>query len=154
KTLLGLVIILAGTSLMIAPAPLSVQSRGLVFTLFGTFGGLLAGLYSAGGAPLAYFAYRQPLSINTVRFSLLAVFGVSTMIRAAMIGVSGQLNMAILQMSAVAIPLVIVVTLVASRYVQLVPDHLVRRLVFVILIVAGIFLIAASQLPDIGVMGT
>ena len=51
-----------------------------------------------------------------------------------MIGVSGQLSMAILQTSAIAIPLVIVVTLVASRYVQRVPDHLVRRLVFVILI--------------------
>ena len=154
KTLLGFFIILAGTSLMIAPAPFSAQSSGLMFTLFGTLGGLLAGLYSAGGAPLAYFAYRQPLSINTIRFSLLAVFGASTAIRTAMIGVSGQLNMAILQMSVVAIPLVIVVTLVASRYVQLVPDHLVRRLVFVILIVAGIFLIGSSLLPDFGVTGT
>jgi len=114
----------------------------------------LAGLYSAGGGPLAYFAYRQPLSINTIRFSLLAVFGVSTAIRAAMIGVSGQLNMAILQMSAVTILLVIVVTLLASRYVQMVPDHLVRRLVFLILIVAGIFLIMASLLPDFCLIGT
>ena len=154
KLLLGFVIILAGTSLMIAPAPFSSRSSGLMFTVFGTFGGLLAGLYSAGGAPLAYFAYRQPLSINTIRFSLLAVFGVSTAIRAAMIGVSGQLNMAILQMSAVAIPLVIVVTLLASRYVQRVPDHLVRRLVFVVLIIAGTFLITASLLPDSGIEST
>jgi len=50
-----------------------------------------------------------------------------------MIGVSGQLNMAILQMSAVTIPLVIVVTLVAGRFVQMVPDHLVRRSVFLVL---------------------
>jgi uncharacterized protein len=148
KTLLGFVIILAGTSLMTAPAPNSAQSSGLMFTLFGTFGGLLAGLYSAGGAPVAYFAYRQPLSINTIRFSLLAVLCVSTAIRAAMVGVSGQLSIAILQMSAVAIPLVIGVTLVASRYVQLVPDHLVRRLVFIVLIVAGIFLIVTSVLPN------
>lgn len=147
KTLLGFVIILAGTSLMIAPAPNTAQSSGLMFTLFGAFGGLLAGLYSAGGAPLAYFAYRQPLSINTIRFSLLAVLCVSTAIRAAMVGVSGQLSIAILQMSAVAIPLVIGVTLVASRYVQLVPDHLVRRSVFIVLIVAGIFLIVTSLLP-------
>lgn len=153
KLLLGFVIILAGTSLMIAPAPFSARSSGWVFTLFGTFGGLLAGLYSAGGAPLAYFAYRQPLSINTIRFSLLAVFGVSTGIRALMIGVSGQLNMAILQISAIAIPLVIVVTLMASRYVQRVPDHLVRRLVFVILIAAGTFLIAASLLSYLGLDG-
>jgi len=148
KTLLGFVIILAGTSLMIAPAPNSAQSSGLMFTLFGTFGGLLAGLYSAGGAPVAYFAYRQPLSINTIRFSLLAVLCVSTAIRAAMVGVSGQLSIAILQMSAVAIPLVIGVTLLASRYVQLVPDHLVRRSVFIVLIVAGIFLIVTSLLPN------
>jgi len=154
KRLLGFVIILAGTSLMISPAPFRARSSGGMFTLYGALGGLLAGLYSAGGGPLAYFAYRQPLSINTIRFSLLAVFGVSTGIRASMIGISGQLNMAILQVSAVAIPLVIVVTLVASRYVQRVPDHLVRRSVFVILIVAGIFLIAASLLPDFGVKST
>jgi uncharacterized membrane protein YfcA len=110
----------------------------------------LASLYSAGGAPLAYFAYRQPISINTIRFSLLAVFGVSTAIRAAMIGVSGQLNMAILQMSAVTIPLVIVVTLVASRFVQMVPDHQVRRSVFLILIFAGTVLIIGSLQPSFG----
>ena len=73
--------------------------------------------------------------------------------RAVMIGVSGQLNMAIFQMSAVAIPLVIVVTLLASRYVQLVPDHLVRRLVFVVLIIVGTFLITVSLFPDLGVKG-
>ena len=39
KTLLGFFIILAGTSLMIAPAPFSAQSSGLMFTLFGTLGG-------------------------------------------------------------------------------------------------------------------
>ena len=148
KLLLGFVIILAGTSLMLAPTPFGSRSSSLMFTVFGAFGGLLAGLYSASGAPLAYFAYRQPLSINTIRFSLLAVFGVSTAIRAAMIGVSGQLNMAIMQTSALAIPLVIVVTLAASRYVQLVPDHLVRRLVFVVLIIAGTFLITVSLLPE------
>ena len=153
KLLLGFVIILAGTSLMIAPAPFSARSSGSMCILFGTIGGLLTGLYSAGGAPLAYFAYRQPLSINAIRFSLLAVFGVSTAMRAVMIGVSGQLNMAIFQMSAVAIPLVIVVTLLASRYVQLVPDHLVRRLVFVVLIIVGTFLITVSLFPDLGVKG-
>jgi uncharacterized membrane protein YfcA len=45
KLLLGFVIILAGASLMVAPAPFSVRSSGLMFTLFGAFGGLLAGLY-------------------------------------------------------------------------------------------------------------
>ncbi|MGV0034979.1 MAG: hypothetical protein ACNYPE_08420 [Candidatus Azotimanducaceae bacterium WSBS_2022_MAG_OTU7] len=117
KSFAGRVIILAGTSLMIAPYDFRSRSSGLMFTVF-DFGGLLAGLYSVAGAPLAYFTYRQPLSINTIRFSLLAVFGVSTAVRAAMIGVTGQLNSVTLQMSVAVIPLVIVVTMVASRYVQ------------------------------------
>lgn len=110
----------------------------------------MAGLYSAGGAPLAYFAYRQPISINTIRTSLLAVFGVSTAIRVAMIGASGQVNISILQMSAVTFPLVIVVTLVTNRFVQMVPDHLVRRSVFLTLIAAGAFLVIGSLQPDFG----
>ena len=82
------------------------------------------------------------------------MFGVSTAIRAGMTGVSGQLNMAILQMSEVTIPLAIVVTLVASRFVQMVPDHLVRRSVFLILIATGTFLIIGSLQPGFWLVDT
>ena len=43
KLLLGFVIILAGASLMVAPAPFSVRSSGLMFTLFGSFWWVVGG---------------------------------------------------------------------------------------------------------------
>lgn len=144
KLLLGIVIILGGSLLMISPAPYAERSSRLASLGFGTFGGLLAGLYSASGAPLAYYMYRQPLDINIIRFSLLAVFAATTAVRSVMIGVSGQLTVEIISVSLAAIPLVILVTLGTSKLVHLVPDHTVRLIVFVVLVLAGGFLIADS----------
>ena len=144
KLLLGIVIVLAGVSMMISPSPYDRRSGDTSFLGCGALGGLLAGLYSAGGPPIAYFIYRQPLAINVIRFSLLAVIAVSTLARAVAIGVAGQLNLDILKMSAISIPLVIVVTLGVARVVHLVPELFVRRLVFLVLLLAGGFLVALS----------
>jgi len=144
RLLLGVVVILAGASLMISPRPFQDRSGNGSFFAFGALGGVLAGMYSVGGPPIAYFAYRQPMTINAVRFSLLAIIAGSTVIRSAMVLFSGQMTMAMLTTSAVAIPLVIVVTLIASRYMQLVPDRIVRVMVFLVLILAGGSLIVDS----------
>ena len=111
----------------------------------GVSGGLLAGLYSAGGAPLAYFMYRQPVALNVIRFSLLAIFAITTSARSVMVGAFGQLNMSIVVMSAVAVPLVIVVTLATARLTPHVPDRLVRLLVFFVLLVVGGILIFGGR---------
>jgi uncharacterized membrane protein YfcA len=144
KLMLGFVIILGGCLLMISPAPREMRSSRLTSFSFGAAGGVLAGLYSASGAPLAYFMYRQPLDINAVRFSLLAVFAATTGIRSIMVAGSGQMTSDIVMTSLLAVPLVIVVTLLTSRVAHLVPDHTVRVMVFMILLLAGLFLITGS----------
>ena len=144
KLMLGIVVIVAGVSLMISPRPFKSQSGSGAFTLWGVLGGVLAGLYSAGGAPLAYFVYRQPIALDVVRFSLLAVFAVSTAIRALMVGVSGQLNAEILQISLLSVPVVVLMTLGTSRYLHLIPDKLVRVIVFIVLMLAGSFLVGSN----------
>lgn len=146
KLILGLVVIFAGAAMMISPAPFRQRSSGLAFGTVGLAGGLLGGLFSAGGPPLAYFAYRQPFSIDVIRFSLLAVFAVSTIARLLMIGVTGQITVQILQMSLLAIPLVIAATLFASRFLHLIPDRAVRLVVFCVLLMSGLMLVIASLL--------
>ena len=146
RLLLGVVVVLAGTSLMIAPSPFAERSDKRSFVFCGVLGGLLAGLYSAGGAPLAYFCYRQPLAVNVIRFTLLSVFAASTFVRAVFVGVSGQLSSNIIWVSLAAVPLVVVVTMVVSRFVHLVPDRAVRALVFVVLMLSGLFLVGDSLL--------
>lgn len=144
KLILGTVIVLAGTSLLIAPSPFRLPSGKIAAVTCGMTGGLIAGLYSAGGAPLAYFMYRQPVEINIIRFSLLAIFAGITGARTVMLGVSGQMTLDILKVSAVTIPLVIVVTLLSSKYLLGLPDRFVRLLVFIVMIGVGGFLVIDS----------
>ncbi len=142
KVFLGFVIIGAGVMLMMTPAPYKNKSSKLAIGSCGVLGGLIAGFYSAGGAPLAYFMYRQPIELNVIRSTLLAIFAVSTFCRSIIAGIGGHLNAGVLMVAAVSIPLVVVVTVLTGRIVHLVPDKLVRRLVFILLIGVGSFLIA------------
>ncbi len=144
RLMLGIVVIVAGVSLMISPQPFQHRSGTGAFLASGCFAGLLAGLYSVGGPPIAYLAYRQPMEINAIRFSLLAIIAGSTIVRTVMVLVSGQMTMGMLTTSAVAIPVVVGVTLIASHYMQLIPDRLIRILVFLVLIIAGGSLILDS----------
>ncbi len=101
----------------------------------------MGGMYSAGGAPLAYLMYRQPLAVNVVRASLLFLFSLSTSGRMLVVGISGQINSNIVLLSMLAIPLVIVVTMLTARINHRLPDALVRRGAFVLLILLGLFLL-------------
>ncbi len=151
KPALGVVIIAAGVLLMITPAAYSRESPASSIIGCGMLGGLIAGLYSAGGAPLAYFMYRQPIPLNTIRATLLAIFAVSTLGRTLVAGAAGHVDWEVLKTVAVAIPIVIASTMLTSRYVQMIPDRLVRRMVFVLLIAVGTFLIVNSAQGDFSI---
>jgi len=62
------------------------------------------------------------------------------------VGFSGQINNNIVLLSLLAIPLVILVTILTARINHLLPDALVRRLVFVLLILLGLFLLSGLGL--------
>jgi uncharacterized membrane protein YfcA len=141
KVLLGVVIILAGGLLMAQPHPFDRPSGCWTTVAIGSAGGLVSGLYGAGGAPLAWFMYRQPLDVNMIRATLLATFLVSTAGRSTFVTVSGQLTREILLTAALSVPVVVVVTLVSQRIAPFLPDKLLRRFVFVLLILLGVTLI-------------
>lgn len=142
RTLLGIVIISAGIILMLKPTPWPQRSGTMAAVSAGCAGGIIGGLYSTAGPPLAYFMYRQPIDIIVTRATLLLIFALSTSGRTVVAGVAGHLTTRVLLISALAIPLVIIVTLVTSRFTRFLPDVFVRRLAFVMLIVIGGFLIA------------
>ena len=104
-------------------------------------GGVMAGLYSSGGPPLAYFMYRQPIELNTIRATLLAIFAISTLWRTFVVAVAGHIDSQVLITAATSIPIVIVATLVTGKFMHLIPDRLVRRLVFFLLMGTGVFLV-------------
>jgi uncharacterized membrane protein YfcA len=144
RMLLGLVIVTAGVLLMLTPKPYTAPSGIIKKSLAGFVGGVMGGMYGAGGAPLAYLMYRQPLAVNIVRASLLCLFAISTVVRTVVVGAAGQINRDVLSLSALAVPLVVVVTLGTVRISHRVSDAMVRRGAFVLLILLGLFLMSGG----------
>lgn len=140
QKLLGFVIVITGVLMMLKPSPFSQASGKITQILVGAGGGLMGGMYGAGGAPLAYLMYRQPLDLNIVRATLLGSFALSTIFRIFAITAAGQVTEQVLSLVVIAIPLVIVVTLTTSRFAHLVPDTMIRRSVFMLLLFLGLFL--------------
>ena len=146
KQLLGTLIILAGGLLLLRPTPWQHPSGTPALLVSGVFGGLAAGLYSSGGSVLAFVMYRQPGPISVIRSTLLSFFLVTTALRTTTIGFDGQLTSGVLLTSAVSLPVVVVVTWVAARFRERVPENLVRGATAVVLAVAGAFLLAGPWL--------
>jgi len=140
QKLLGFVIVFTGILMMLKPSPFSQSSGKITRILVGASGGIMGGMYGAGGAPIAYLMYRQPLDLNIVRATLLGSFALSTTFRVVTISVAGQVTEEVLRLVVLAIPLVILVTLTTSRFAHLVPDALIRKFVFVLLVILGLFL--------------
>jgi uncharacterized membrane protein YfcA len=137
RRLLGFVIILAGTLLILKPEPWKNRSGKITTSLFGVAGGLIGGMFSAGGPPLAFMMYRQPLDLNTIRATLLATFLVSTSGRTGVIVLDGQMTYEMMTVGALAIPLVLLTTIYARKVTPDNSEMLIRRFVFVLLILIG-----------------
>ena len=141
KTGLGLMVMTAGLLMMLKPAQWSTPSSNQSAVFVGFLGGFFGGLYSAAGAPIAYFFYRQPETIATIRLTLLAVFFLSTFSRAMMGIAYGHFTEAVLIQTALALPLVILISIGLQRQLARIPDRWVRRLVFMVLQGVGAWLI-------------
>lgn len=144
RLLLGIVIIGAGSILMIQPRPFRSRSGLAAAVVTGASGGMIGGLYGAAGAPLAWLMYRQPIDFQVIRATLLMTFLASTVGRTLVVILTGQMTVPIMVTAALSIPLVVTATLIGVRVAPHVPERLIRRGVFGLLVMVGAFLIIES----------
>lgn len=145
---LGVLIMGAGATLFMRPIPLDVQSPSTSFARIGVLGGIFGGLYSIPGPPVVYHFYRQPIKIESLRATLLAVFGVMSLFRFSFVALQGGLTDEVVQLAGLSVPIVIIVTLLYLRFPPNFSEVVVRRSAFVLLTLTGLFIIGTSLLPS------
>ena len=141
KVMLGVMIVIAGIFLMLKPAPYADRSGPGASLLIGCTAGIMGGLYAAGGPPIAYYLFRQPLSIQIVRATLLSIIAFATLFRTGVAAWQGHITVQVLSLAALAIPVVVLMTLVGTKLLPVVPELMVRRVAFVLLILMGVSLV-------------
>ncbi len=144
KVFLGVVIVTAGLLLISKPHPYEQHSGKLQVFSNGMAAGLMSGMYGAGGAPIAYLMYRQPMLLQAVRASLLSIFALSTIVRTGFVAVEGHLTSLVGYLIAWSIPVIVLATLLGGKLAPLVPDALVRKLALWLLILIGLTLIGSG----------
>jgi uncharacterized protein len=137
ELLLGVFVIGGSLSMLLRPRPLAAPSAPWACVSAGFWGGLLAGLFSASGPVLGWFAYRQPLTVAAIRTTLLAVFALTTSLRTLVVGAGGGLTTEVWILFLTGLPLVLAGTWAGRRLPPPVSEAALKRLAFTLLLVMG-----------------
>jgi hypothetical protein len=144
RLLLGAVVIACAAVVLLRTEPLAQPSSRLSFQGTGFLSGLLGGLFSASGPPLVYQFYRQPMSIEAVRDTLVATLAAGSLIRLAMLVPSGQFSLRALGLSALAVPVAMGLTWRLRRHPPGWRRETVLKIVCALLVITGVGLIGPA----------
>lgn len=114
------------------------------FALFGTLSGVLGGLFSATGPPLVYQFYRQPLSLDRMRDTLVAALATSSLLRLAMVVPTGHFSRHALLLTVLATPLAAAITWWVRSRPAMWPRQTVLKLVCGLLLLTGAGLVVPA----------
>jgi uncharacterized membrane protein YfcA len=148
QLLLGIVIVQGSIGFALRPAQLDERSSDFSFAASGFFSGLSGGLFGVAGPPLIFQFYRQPMEPIVVRNMLLLLFAITSGTRSLYLGMQGRLDGEIWTLTAFAVPVVALATVIGRRYPPPLAARTMRRIVFIVLMTIGAYLVM-SALPAI-----
>ncbi|WP_312525838.1 sulfite exporter TauE/SafE family protein [Paracoccus sp. (in: a-proteobacteria)] len=141
---LGLMVTLAAIQMMRSPIQLRDRSKNGPFIISGFFSGMMGGMFSTAGPPVIWHLYRQPLSTEAIRCTLVAVFFVGAVLRMGIVFATTGISAQVLLVSAVAVPVVIFGTWLATRHPPRLAPQTMRKLAFGLLFLSGLAMLAPA----------
>ncbi|MCY1280396.1 TSUP family transporter [Pseudomonas jinjuensis] len=150
QLLLGGLIVVGGIALFIKPRPSHTRSNSASFVMMGVLGGLMGGMFSIPGPPLIYHYYRQPISIQAIRTSLLALSLAMSLVRLIMQTLHGELDTEVMSLGLLSIPAAMLASWLYVRFPPRLSDLAMRRGAFALFVVMGGFISATAIAPEPG----
>ncbi|WP_133407370.1 sulfite exporter TauE/SafE family protein [Parashewanella tropica] len=146
QALLGLMIIISGVSSIskVSQNQEKPSSHISTFSIAGFASGFTGGLFGMAGPPLVFHFYRQPFSIVSIRNLLLLLFACSSASRSLFLWSQDQITNEILLLSALAVPLVSITSIIAVKYPIPLKPQSMKKVVFLLLMVLGGYLLIKS----------
>lgn len=141
NVLLGVAILTCCLLLIIKRGQAVASGRGWGFLLSGALGGVLGGLFSTFGPPVVFQCYRQNWSVHEVRYTLLAIFSVTALIRLVMVPFGTLPDKTTVISTLIAIPLILVFTRLGRLLAARIAPSRVRLIAISTLALSGVTLI-------------
>ena len=144
RLLLGVLVIASAVLVLRKAEPLPQRSSTGSFYVAGLLSGVLGGLFSAGGPPLVWQFYRQPMTLQAVRDTMVTLFGISGLLRLAIVLPSGQFTPHALLLTVLAVPVVMAVTWWLKHHPPAWDREAVLKIVCALLALTGVGLIVPA----------
>jgi hypothetical protein len=141
---LGAAILACSVLLVVQMKPRAKLASTGSFVFFGCISGVMGGVFASAGPPMVFQLYRQPLDRIVVRDTLVLLFAVNAVLRLVIVLAQRRFDAASMALSVEALPVVLVVTWLARQYPPNWSPTAVRRVVFVLLTIAGASLVAPA----------
>lgn len=138
KILLAAAILFSSLQLAVRPRAPPRMPGALAFLGVGAAAGLLGGLFSASGPPLAWRFWRTPLPVPAIRATLVAVFGLNALLRLGLVATTDFRPAPAVWLGLLAAPVVTTATAAARRWPPPLAPETLRRTVFALLVLAGL----------------
>ena len=146
RLILGVFIALAAAQLVRRPDPWDRRSPTAAFAAAGGAGGVMGGLFATSGPPVIWLLYRQPLTLDTIRVTLVSYFCLTQAWRLGLVAAAGGLSARMLVATAGAVPAIALGTWAARRYPPKVSPLTLRRAALSLLFLSGVALIVTATL--------
>lgn len=144
RLLLGITVAACAFIVLLQTHGLARRSSSISFQVTGLISGLLGGLFAASGPPLVYQYYRQPMSLNTLRDTLVASNAFLALLRLVVVLASGQFGLRSFEMCLAGLPIAMGTTWWVRRHVGRVPRELVLKIVCALLLITGVGLVGPA----------
>nr|WP_256449509.1 sulfite exporter TauE/SafE family protein [Paracoccus sp. Z118] len=146
RLILGVFIAAAALQLVSRPKPWTKRSPAMAFAAAGTSGGVMGGLFATSGPPLIWLLYRQPMTLDTIRVTLVSYFVITQGWRLALTMADRSIDRLTLVALAGAVPAITLGTWVARRFPPPVPPLVIRRAALTLLFLSGVALVVTAGL--------
>lgn len=141
RILVGLLVVFSGIVLFRRPPPLDRPSGFMGFGGSGLVAGVLGGLFAIPGPPVIYHYYRQPMTLDTIRASLLTLFVLISVVRLLLVAYQSDVTVASIKLGLLSVPVVALTSWICTRFPPRISDRAVRAWAAWMLGAMGVFIV-------------
>lgn len=144
QLLLGVTIVACSLLLVVRSHARQRISGWVSFSCFAGISGIMGGLFSSAGPPLVYQLYRQPLSVQVIRDTLVVVFAANALARLGAVLLTQRFDQHSAYLALEAMPVVFGLTWFMRLRPPTISPQVLRWIVFALLLLSGVSLIARA----------
>lgn len=144
KILLGITVLASALLLLKKPLQTERQASRFALNLSGITAGVMGGLFSTFGPPIAYLLYRHTIALKTLLSTMLATFWLTAIMRIGIVHSIGEIDESVYWLALIGAPWIIMCTRLSQRYPPNISEQRLRQCALGLLVLSGLSILVTG----------